>query len=297
MKGKEENYLVPNWGLQSVINTYKDMRAVLYQYVLNGQDLEKIHRTTNKNDGQSNIDQDTTIVTKSNEEVFHCQNNNVSATAAPQLITSTVAQYDQTKHMEQQSKRPRRSCQRNNQPCYKEENMDEGAENAKYMIVSPPSTAATFQPLSSTTTSTTTTIATPTGAPSDSNVKMNHSTSSPLPTPVPTLHSFSTATNSQNAKPMKRIPPFRFHGTKRNQLIRWCQEHSLPINGSDDDRTWRLKNFADLWNAECDSMNPRPKEILIKQLKMRESTEKVRFVPLFYEEFQLNALYYVYLFF
>ena len=94
--------------------------------------------------------------------------------------------------------------------------------------------------------------------------------------------STSTSTSISISISMKRIPPFRLHGTKKTQLIRFLQEHSLPTHGSDDDRRWRLKNFVDLWNAECDAMRPRSRDKLVNELRLREQREKVGDLMYFY---------------
>ena len=222
IKGKEENYLVPNWGLQVAVDSYREMRGMLYRNIQQGQANEKtLNGLTVGSDSQTFVEKDDN----------YCQES-----CKVDINDSQRACQAETEKECPSSKRPRRNC-RLSHSTYKEENIDDGK---------------------------------------DEDVEINkRAPFKAIPHSTMTNSNVITKSIIQPNQNMKRIPPFRFHGTKKNQLIRWCQDNGLPTNGSDDDRKWRLKNYADLWNAECDSMKPRSKGELIRVLRTREQSEKV----------------------
>ncbi len=260
VKGREEDYLVPNWGLTVVIKEYKELRRVLHSHLVDCQQQkrEAICDSMNMNAANNN--------STNSSGTSGIDNGNVEKNQEKELNETTFNENCQNTH----SKRPRRNCQKKNDPNYNE---DQSFDHEIETVNQPPERASPLQPpnnqIKNTSTTTMITNNNKNNIPcniSDTNINnLNNITNIPI-------------TNQSN---MKRIPPFRFHGTKKTQLIQWCQKHGLSPDGSDDDRKWRLKNFAVLWNAECDAMIPRSKEELVMALKVRERCEKVCVVPHF----------------
>jgi len=268
VKGKEENYLCPNWGLQIAVDKYREMRDELYRSVLEGQGLKKQVETSNQNQSSSKDD-----IGLNGQQ---CNEQN----------TDSKQQQDKENQEHAGNTRPRRSC-RNNSPNYKEvEQADLPANkpvNNNDDLYKPDddddvnnSTEIQSTNNLGIASSTNDTITSMNNSNDTSSATATATATAATSLPKPTESNHNNITNN-----MKRMPHFRFHGAKRSQLVRWCEENGLPVDGSDDDKKSRLKNYVILWNAECDSRNPRSQAELIKELKSRELSEKVSVFMLF----------------
>lgn len=231
VKGKEENYLVPNWGLQVAVDSYREMRSMLHCSIQQGQmDAKAVKDLTMGSESKKNVEKDYNYSHKSSKADIN--------------VLQRVGQ-GRTEEESPPIKRARRNC-RLSHSTYKEDQFNAGENESDKDEDFEINERASLKVISQ-------------------SIKTNS---------TPSPHSTGIGVETQSNQKMKRMPPFRFHGTKKTQLIRWCKDHGLPNNGSDDDRKWRLKNYADLWNAECDAMKPRTKKELVKVLRSREQSEK-----------------------
>lgn len=204
--------MVPNWGLQTAVEKYKEMRRLLYQNILDSQQQqkqqqEKVQVPSTFNDGSCNGDESMS-----------------STSASVSMRTRQSVRQDSQNHTDGSQ------CGNENENKNKSDNLCYPNANAVATAASVPaiSTAATTAIISTGRTMT-----------------------------------------------MKRMPSYHLHNTKKTQLKRWCQDNGLSTHGTDEDKKWRLRNFVDLYNAECDAMNPRSRSVLVRELERREKDEKV----------------------
>jgi E3 ubiquitin-protein ligase RAD18 len=259
VKGKEENYLCPNWGLQTAVDKYREMRGLLYRNILDSQNSKSSSSEFDDDPGSTAIaaanGTATTTATATNQSNRSNVCNSIHTAAGKGNDSKLDNNLSNNHHLR---KRPRRST-RNTARSYEESEEDDDDLDQIEKSQSP----CTKDPLT-----TSTTIAASAATATATSNEHN-----------PTSTKFSTAIKFRTSQDeMKRKPPFIFHSSKRAQLIRWCKENELPSGGTDEERKSRLRLFVDLWNAECDAMNPRSRSELVNELTRREQREKVSLV-------------------
>jgi len=260
MKGKEDNYFVPNWGLQSAVNAYKDLRSSLYQNVLQAQNslthipsqqvqVAQESSSSSTTSLSSTTTLTTTIATatetspndaikrrgtkrKANDEIYIPLNNNGSS-------SSSTPGTERGGHDLKKRRSPR---------GYPKENFSYAEEEEK-------------EPLQI--------------QKGDEQLLKPSVTNVPIAVPsIPNPYKKQKSVTLIQKPPMKRMASYRLYGMKRTQLDKLCNEHGLPTNGNDEDKKSRLKKFVDLYNAECDAEFPRSKQKLVNELRQRELNVK-----------------------
>ena len=88
------------------------------------------------------------------------------------------------------------------------------------------------------------------------------------------VKTMARAVNSNGIKVIKMKSSYHYHGMKRKQLQKLCASEKLPTHGTDKELKDRHMKFITLYNAECDSNNPRSQLDLVKVLMAREKHEK-----------------------
>lgn len=73
----------------------------------------------------------------------------------------------------------------------------------------------------------------------------------------------------------KKLPKCVYHGLKKKQLQKKCQELGLNADGDEAQLKARHQEYVLLHNAQCDSFHPRPKSELIKEVHERERVKRV----------------------
>mmetsp|Transcript_13538 Transcript_13538/g.19977 ORF Transcript_13538/g.19977 Transcript_13538/m.19977 type:complete len:485 (+) Transcript_13538:135-1589(+) len=73
---------------------------------------------------------------------------------------------------------------------------------------------------------------------------------------------------------IKKLPKIVYHGLKKKQLQKKCQELGLNTDGDESQLKARHQEYVRLHNAQCDSFHPRPKAELIKEVQERERAKK-----------------------
>ena len=77
--------------------------------------------------------------------------------------------------------------------------------------------------------------------------------------------------NSPNQ--MERLPTLNYDLMKDVQLRKKFKELGIPAEGPRDLMKRRHTEWINLWNANCDSENPKPKKALLRELKTWEDTQ------------------------
>ncbi len=82
----------------------------------------------------------------------------------------------------------------------------------------------------------------------------------------------------QPQQPPRRLTkknPVLYHSLKKKQLQDLCRKEGLSTHGSDTELKLRHQAFLELYNAECDSRNPRTHAELLQDLALREQQRRL----------------------
>ncbi|KAF8777324.1 E3 ubiquitin-protein ligase RAD18 like protein [Argiope bruennichi] len=83
----------------------------------------------------------------------------------------------------------------------------------------------------------------------------------------------------------KSLPKLVYHLLSEKEIRKRLKEHGLSTSGDRQTLIRRHKNFVTLYNANCDSLDPKPVEDLVLEIERQEIEERANTVP---KQIQIN---------